>query len=190
MAAPFAAGTLALLLNYKNIFKPEATIEMVLDSLKATVAWGGSAASDRDGDFSHIGIIDAYSAILYLNNYELMQSQISDSMNNDNELECSNEVRLELATDSRGAEIAYRLRRESDKKDIWVQLPGTLKDNEKYSLSSCLDLDANDCFRFDVRDTGGDGIEGIGLDLFFRGHELYHGGNFGSGGSLTFGDNC
>ena len=188
MAAPFVTGTLALMLNYKNNFIPEATIEMVLASLKASVAWKGSAAGDRDGDFKHIGIVDAYSAIHYLDKYQTLQTGSSGSGND--EATCSNEVRLELVTDNKGDETAYRLRRMSNKTDIWVQLPGSLKDNEKYSLVSCLDADPNDCFRFDIRDTGGDGITGNGIDLLFRGQELYNGGNFGSGGSLQFGDNC
>jgi hypothetical protein len=191
MAAPFVTGTLALMLSYRSIFKPEATIEMVLDSLKASVAWRGSTVSNRDGDFSQIGVVDAYSAMHYLENFEMMQSQISEILYNDEqEAKCTNEVRLELATDSKGSETAYRLKRLSDNSNIWIEHPGSLRDNEKYTFTYCLDLDAGDCFRFDVRDTGGDGIAGVGIDLYFRGQELYQGGNFGVGGSLTFGDNC
>jgi subtilisin family serine protease len=196
MAAPFATGTLALMLSYKNINKPDATIEMVLESLTASVAYKGSAASGREGDFGHIGIIDAYAAVEYLENYETKKNRLAEvSFNSgggdgDDVSKCSNEVRLELATDGRGAETAYRLKRMSDDTVIWIEYPGSLEDNEKYSLTSCLDLDTDDCFRFDIRDTGGDGIAGEGMELYFRGHALYHGGNFGIGGSLTFGDNC
>ncbi|MGK3760569.1 MAG: hypothetical protein ACI8RD_012886, partial [Bacillariaceae sp.] len=105
---------------------------------------------------------------------------------------CANEVRLEISTDSKGYEIYYRLKRLSDDQIIWMTRPNTLGSNSNYSETSCLEI-ANDCYQFDIRDKGGDGIaetDGGGIELFYDGQELYRGGNFARGGMLEFGSGC
>jgi hypothetical protein len=185
MAAPHATGVMALMLNYIKRHKPDFSVRDVIDILRATAVSEDDTTSSRGRGFGHVGVIDAYAAVEVLAN-GLQEGQLS--IEND-PAHCMSEVRLELSTDDKGFETAYRLKRLSDGESIWMESPNSLESNSRYTEVTCLDV-TDACYRFDIRDMGSDGIEGSGVKLYFRGHELYHGGSFGKGGMLKFGDGC
>jgi hypothetical protein len=185
MAAPYATGVMALMLNYINKFKPDVSARDIFDILRATAVSEDDTTSSRGRNFGHLGVIDAYAAVEALaNGLDNGQFSIKEDPSH-----CISEVRLELSTDDKGFETAYRLKRLSDGELIWMKPPNSLDSNSRYSEVICLDV-TDACYRFDIRDMGSDGIKGSGIKLYFRGHELYHGGSFGKGGMLKFGDNC
>jgi hypothetical protein len=183
MAAPHATGTVALMLSYIKRSKTEATHRDVFDILKATAVFSNAFANGRSGSFVHVGIIDAFAAVEGLTNG--LESRLS--IPEDETANCEYEVRLELHTDDKGYETAYRLKRLSDEETIWMKSPGSLESNTLYSEKTCLGV-TDSCYRFDIRDMGRDGIGGTGIKLYYKGHELYHGGNFDGGGKLKFGE--
>lgn len=187
MAAPHATGVIALMLSYIRTFRSNASYRDVLHILRATARKESDTTSSRGGEFGHIGVIDAYAAVEALANglqdgFSLLEAENDPS-------HCNSEVRLEVSTDDKGFETAYRLKNLDDGSTIWMEPPNVLDSNSHYSELTCLET-TNACFRFDIRDIGGDGIQGDGVKLYFKGHELYHGGSFGGGGMLKFGDNC
>jgi len=196
MAAPHATGALALMLSYINDTQKDINAQDVFNALKHTTTSidtsrdGRKLASNDDTDASHtIGIIDVYASIEYLESYKSEAKGRSPviSQKGSSNPSCENEVRLDITTDSKGGEIYYRLKRRSDQKVIWIAGPNTLDNNSEYSKNAC--LDPEDCYQFDIRDKGGDGISGEGgIELFYDGHKLYGGGDFHDGEMLKFGD--
>jgi subtilisin family serine protease len=184
MAAPHVTGVAALMLSYIQTFQPGASVHDIFDTLRSTAQKSADITAGRTGNFEQIGIVDAYAAVEALANG--LQNRVD--LVPDDPSQCKHEVRLELSTDSKGFETAYRLKRLSDGENIWLESPNTLDNNAEYSETTCLDDNADACYRFDVRDMGQDGIDGSGIRLYYKGHELYHGGSFGSGGMLKFGE--
>jgi len=208
MAAPHASGALVLMLSFvKNKTKKDFTAQDIFNTMKKTLVSTYTTTADRveessnsnDDDEYPIGVINVFAAIQYLQDEDederrqAVESRIvnfSEPVDISNSTQCANEVRLHICTDSKGYEIYYRLKRLSDDQIIWITKPDTLDNNSKYSEISCLDI-ANDCYRFDIRDKGGDGIvDGGGVELLYEGDELYRGSNFGRGGMLEFGSGC
>jgi hypothetical protein len=185
MAAPHVTGVVALMLSYIESFNPDASHRDIFDILRATARSDGDTTSSRGGQFGHVGVVDAFAAMEVLANG--LQDQITLEV--DDPTHCKAEVRLELSTDDKGFETAYRLKQIPDGPTIWTEAPNTLESNSRYSETTCLEV-TDACYRFDVRDMGNDGIQGTGIKLYFNGHELYHGGSFGGGGMLKFGDGC
>ncbi|KAL3925017.1 MAG: hypothetical protein SGILL_000679 [Bacillariaceae sp.] len=182
MAAPHVTGVVALMLSYLETFQPDATVYDIFDVLRDTSVKNGFITSTRSGDFGGIGVVDAYAAV----------EALAQGMGNrhvdvaDDPFQCSQEVHLEVNTDAKGFETAYRLKRLSDGQTIWLEAPNSLDSNSEYEETTCLD-GPEACYRFDIRDMGRDGIDGNGIRLYYKGHELYHGGRFGGGGMLQFG---
>jgi len=196
MAAPHATGALALMFSYINKTGKNANTQDIFNALKHTMSSTDTTTADREevsndeaDDSTSIGVIDAYAAIQFLaSDRRATESRSSIIPPEDSSTRCANEVHLDISTDSKANEIYYRLKRLSDDKVIWRTRPNTLESNSKYSETSCLEV-AEDCYQFDIRDKGGDGItDGGGIELFYEGHELYRGGDFGRGGILEFGD--
>ncbi|KAG7348160.1 aerolysin [Nitzschia inconspicua] len=187
MAAPHATGVVALMLSYIRTFHPDVSYRDIFPILRATARKESDTTLSRGRDFSHVGVIDAYAAVEALANG--MQDGLLLALENDDPTHCQSEVRLEISTDDKGFETAYRLKNLSDGSTIWMTPPDSLDSNSRYSETTCLDA-TDACFRFDIRDMGGDGIQGTGIKLYYRGHALYSGGSFGGGGMLTFGDSC
>ena len=152
---------------------------------------GKKEASNDDSDASHTrGVIDAYAAIQYLENYSEESNGRSSGLahKNSSSSMCQHEIRLDVYTDDKGDEIYYRLKRLSDNQVMWRIGPNSLENYSKYSEISCLEV-PEDCYQFDIRDKGGDGIsDGGGIEIHYEGQELYKGGDFGRGGVLKFGD--
>jgi len=198
MAAPHATGALALMLSYINKSQLDISRHDIFHILKHTTASiDTSKAGRKDGsnDEAHAshstGVIDVYAAIEYLETYTreavgrapLIATKVPSTP------ACANDVRLDITTDSKGGEIYYRLMRLSDNEIIWLTGPNKLENYSQYSEEACLE-GPEDCYQFDIRDKGSDGIlQGGGIELFYNGHKLYGGGNFGRGGMLKFG-NC
>jgi len=206
MAAPHCSGALVLMLSFvKNKTKKYFSAQDVFNAIKNTLVSTYTTTADRVEEISNsnddneypIGVINVFAAIQYLQNEDERRQAVESRIVNfsepvyiSNGTQCANEVRLHICTDSKGYEIYYRLKRLSDDQIIWITKPDTLDNNSKYSEISCLDI-ANDCYRFDIRDKGGDGIvDGGGIELLYEGDELYRGNNFGSGGMLEFGSGC
>ena len=209
MAAPHATGALALMLSYvKSKTEQNFSAQDVFHAIKNTLVSTYTTIDDRVEEMSNsnddneypIGVIDVYAAIQYLESDDDDKRQVVEGRGIIPQREalynsihrCANEVRLEVSTDSKGYEIYYRLKRLSDNQIIWMTRPDTLDSNSNYSETSCLEI-ANDCYRFDIRDNGGDGIaetDGGGIELFYDGQVLYRGGNFARGGMLEFGSGC
>lgn len=183
MAAPHATGVVALMLSYMKTHSPDASFRDIFDIIRATAVSDIDTTSSRGGNFGHIGVIDAYAAV------EALAKGLDEGITNDDPTHCTSEVRLEVSTDDKGFETAYRLKRLSDGREIWMKPPNSLESNSVYSEVTCLDV-TDACYRFDIRDMGRDGIQGSGIKLYYNGHELFHGGSFGGGGMLKFGDNC
>jgi hypothetical protein len=188
MAAPHAAGVAALMLSYIKTFNPEANVHDIYEILRTTTTSVEGIFAGREGQFDQLGVIDAYNAIETLSEFsvESRASFLPDDTH------CRNEVRLVVATDDKGYETAYRLKRVDDgagEEDIWMKKPNSLDSNTEYNELFCMDGHEDDCFRFDIRDMGGDGIAGSGIALSYGSHTLYEGGSFGKGGMLKFG-NC
>mmetsp|Transcript_312 Transcript_312/g.757 ORF Transcript_312/g.757 Transcript_312/m.757 type:complete len:736 (+) Transcript_312:192-2399(+) len=193
MAAPHATGTLALMLSYINKNQIDINRQDTLHTLKLStspVAISRAEEVSNEDDSSHkIGLVDAYTAIEYLENFTTGAigraniAPLDESSNRD----CENEVHLNVVTDSKGGEIFYRLMRLSDNDVIWFVGPNDLENDSTYSEEACFD-GPEDCYQFDIRDKGGDGISnGGGIEINYNGHRLYKGGNFGRGGVLKFG---
>ncbi len=197
MAAPHATGALALMLNYINQRRINISVEEIFQILKHTVSSnetaqdaGPEASNDNGETPPPMGVIDVFASIQYLESYQngangrapLIPQKGASPLN------CENEVRLEITTDSMGGDIFYRLMRVSDREVIWMQSPNVLQNFCTYSEKSCFE-GPETCYQFDIRDRGGDGIsEGGGIEIIYNGHSLYKGGNFGRGGMLRFGD--
>jgi hypothetical protein len=104
-------------------------------------------------------------------------------------------VELLVRTDDRASETAYSLvPKENSNNDennyLWLQNFGTLENDQEYDESAC--VDPTKCWRFDIHDSGRDGIqgEGYGIRLTFGGTVRFQGGQFGRGGFLLLGDAC
>lgn len=197
MAAPHATGALALMLSYINEAQIDISKQDIFHVLKHTIAsidvTRGSPSGDSNDntDDSHtMGVIDVFASIGYLENYnnETKGRAPLIPTKDPTAIKCENEVRFDIATDSKGGEILYRLMRLSDNEVIWMQGPDVLENHSEYSEKSCFQ-GPEDCYQFDIRDRGSDGIlEGGGIEIIYNGHTLYKGGNFGRGGMLRFGD--
>lgn len=204
MAAPHATGALALMLSYIKENQVDISKQDIFHALKHTTVsvntsrvsreanTNDNASPSNDEDSPTIGVIDVYAAIEYLQSYKREQQAVGRSpvipIKEFPTTRCEIEIRLDITTDSKGDEIYYRLVRLSDKEPIWIRGPNTLKSNSVYSEKTCLE-GPEDCYQFDVRDIGGDGIsDGGGIEIIYNGNTLYKGGNYGPGGILKFGD--
>jgi hypothetical protein len=166
MAAPHVSGVLALLLSYRDSLSPEDLTNAIL----------GSARESTDPLNTNIGIIDALSAI------ELVESGLPTTTS---EPECMS-TQLSVQTDQYGSDTAYRLRAVSNREVLWFGV--NLRSRREYRESSC--LDPEECYRFDIRDSYGDGIiDPGGIILTYNGAIQFSGGNFGRGFYIQFG-NC
>lgn len=197
MAAPHATGALALILSYIKETQKDTNRQEIFHALKQSTAAVDTSRVDRkegSNDSTNAsptkGLIDVYAAIKYLeNNDRDVVGRSPVVSQKETSTECESEVELNITTDSKGNEIYYRLMRLSDNEVIWMTGPNTLDNYSTYSETSCLE-GPEDCYQFDVRDKGNDGIsEGGGIEIIYNGHKLYKGGNFGTGGILKFG-NC
>lgn len=188
-SAPHVSAAVALMISRR----PDATSQELFDAIKGTAVATADNGVGRESEIDErIGILDVALAMECLIGDGPCKTALESrkAFYNSDTPHCSAEVHFDLVTDDKGNETAYRLMRLSDGEVIWLTQPDTLSSDETYSVTSCLEDAVSECYRFDIRDTGGDGIDGVGVNLFFKGHELYRGGNFGRGGSLTFGDGC
>jgi len=195
MAAPHATGTLALMLSYIHENQVNINRRDIFHGLKLSTTPVDISRVDKitnsDDDASHrIGFVNAYAAIKYLESYEketadhVPLTPLQDSSTT----HCETEARLNIITDSKGGDVFYRLMSLSDNQVIWFKGPNKLENYATYSEQSCFE-GPEDCYQFDIRDKGGDGIlNGGGIEIIYNGHRLYEGGNFGHGGVLKFGD--
>lgn len=165
MAAPHVTGVLALLLSYS----PSATPDDLFQVLTRTTQDISNANLD-------LGIIDALAAIEALG---------TENTAKDDSTSCV-QVELSIQTDIYGGETAYRFRRASDRKVLWIG--NGLESNREYIESEC--VPATDCYQFEIRDGYGDGIIGPGILLTYDGIVQFKGGDFGFGGYLRFGNGC
>jgi len=204
MAAPHATGALALVLSYISENQVDISRQEIFHALKHTTMsvdtsrisreadTNDHASPSNDEDSPTIGVIDVYAAIEYLQSYKREHQAVGRSpvipTKEFSTTRCEIEIRLDITTDSKGDEIYYRLMRLSDKEPIWMRGPNTLNSHSVYSEKTCLE-GSEDCYQFDIRDTGGDGIsDGGGIEIIYNGNTLYKGGNYGPGGILKFGD--
>ena len=202
MAAPHVTGALALMLSYIRENEMDISTQEIDYAIKRTVASidttknaRTASSNDKSDDSNTMGVIDVLAAIEYLESYanESYENATAGrsplvATKDPSANMCQNEVYFDITTDSKGYESYYRLMRVSDNEIIWMQGPNTLESNSHYSEHSCLG-DPEDCYQFDIRDNGNDGIsEGDGIEIIYNGHTLYTGSNFGRGGMLRFGD--
>lgn len=186
MAAPHATAVCALMLSYLSRFNTEATVHDIYDILRSSATSTVDIGAGREGQFDDIGVVDAYNAIKKLSEY-VLDGRTVDHLDGSH---CRTEASLVVTTDEKGYETAYRLKRLSDGKDLWMKGPNSLESNKEYYETICLDDFEDDCYRFDIRDSGADGINGSGISLSYGSHNLYNGGQFGKGGMLKFGGAC
>lgn len=194
MAAPHVTGTLALMISYINKNQVGFSRRDIFHALKLSTSPVDNSrteeVSNEDDDSQKVGLVDAYAAVKYLENYanEAVDRAPMTLLENSSIIDCENEAHLNIITDSKGGDIFYRLMSLSDNDVIWFKGPNTLESYTIYSEKACFD-GPEDCYQFDIRDKGGDGISnGGGIEIFYNGHRLYEGGNFGHGGVLKFGD--
>jgi hypothetical protein len=197
MAAPHATGALALMLSYINETQMDINRQDIFHVLKTTMASIDTSRVDSNDetDASHaMGVIDVLASIKYLENYDVKETGGRSRViatKDSSAPRCEHEIHFHVITDSKGDEIYYRLKRLSDDEEdevIWMNGPDTLENYSKYSEEACLE-GPEDCYQFDIRDKGNDGIsEGGGIEIIYNGHKLYGGGNYGRGGALKFGD--
>eukprot|EP00539_Tryblionella_compressa_P004863 CAMPEP_0178768380 /NCGR_PEP_ID=MMETSP0744-20121128/20207_1 /TAXON_ID=913974 /ORGANISM="Nitzschia punctata, Strain CCMP561" /LENGTH=555 /DNA_ID=CAMNT_0020424445 /DNA_START=225 /DNA_END=1889 /DNA_ORIENTATION=- len=95
MAAPYATGAVALMLSYIKKFNPGAKSSDVFEILRATAVSTDETTGNREGDFDHLGVIDAYSAVELLSNYGV-SNRLAASYNSNYDSHCTSEVRLDL----------------------------------------------------------------------------------------------
>lgn len=165
-AAPHVAGVAALLLDYDPTLSGEDIRNLIL----------GSTRSSSQQTITGIGIVDALSAVELL-----VEDGVPSSPSDDNE--CV-ETELSIETDQRGSDTAYRLLDIQDGSIIWIGY--NLDNNHRYDERAC--LDPTGCYRFDVVDRSGDGIQGDGINLTYDGGLEFSGGNFGQGGYVFLGE--
>lgn len=166
-AAPHVAGVAALLLDFDPTLSGEDIRNLVL----------GSTRSSSQQAITGIGIVDALSALEVLDKDGVPSPPSAGN-------ECV-ETELSIETDQRGSDTAYRLLNDQDGSIIWIGY--NLANNRRYDETAC--LDPTGCYRFDVVDRSGDGIQGEGINLTYDGTLEFSGGNFGQGGYVFLG-NC
>lgn len=207
MANPHATGALALMLCFvrnktERDFSAQDLFDAIKNTLVSTSHTSTSSFPSRIPSSDPIGVINVYAAILYLesenennDNRQRVEGRMAplplESEEISNDIECAKKAQLDITTDSKGFEIYYRLKRLSDDHIIWMAKPDTLNSNSRYTETLCLEEFTNDCYLFDIRDKGKDGIsDSGGIVLLYDGEELYRGSDFGSGGRLEFGSSC
>jgi hypothetical protein len=92
---------------------------------------------------------------------------------------------MTLRTDGFGYETSYALRIPNSSL-LWSEF--SLESNREYTESTC--VDPSSCYRFQIGDSYGNGINGDGLTLSYAGEIVYQGGDFGLGGYRDIGEGC
>jgi hypothetical protein len=98
------------------------------------------------------------------------------------------DIQIAFRTDGYAYEFSYTLRNASDGKEVWDTSGAQLLNFQSYVQSSC--INPLSCYRFDIKDTFGDGLLGSGIRLVFDGAVLYEGGDYGYGGYKLVGGGC
>ena len=195
MSTPHVSGVAALL---KSI-KPSASASEIMQVLIDTSDDAGRNGYDRG--YGH-GIVNALNAARQLDasnpsptrppNPSPTQAPYSRPTRqptpSPTPAPASVTIRINFRTDGYAYETSYYLRRQSDGEKLWDVDGRDLRNYQAYYQQS--KVNPNDCYRFEIFDSFGDGIFGTGIELIWDGRTAYSGGNFGSGGYLDFGNGC